>query len=216
MFELALFDMDGLMVDTERACFESWKYIMEQLGGSITEEEYVGYAGHRFDEIQQLFRANHREFERFDEFFRLNHLHFMEIIDSGVPLKPGLIELLDALDALGRRRVIVSSSGDEHIARVLRPSGVQARFQGVVSGDRVKHSKPNPEIFLLAAESYGVRPENCLVFEDSIAGVMAATAAGMPVIAVPDMLPLPTELAERCLAVCGTLADAIPVVQKLA
>ena len=210
--KLALFDMDGLMIDSERLAFNCWKNTLQKYGEDVTEEEYVGYSGHRYDEIRVLFQQKRPWFHQFEEFEKESDLDFMNAIDAGVPLKPGLHELLDALDEKGIQKVIVSSSSNEHVERTLKPSGIKARFAGVIGGMKVKHSKPKPDIFLLACETYGVRPEDCIVFEDSIAGVMASIAANIPVICVPDMRPLPEELAAQCYAVCPTLAEAIPLI----
>ena len=213
--KLALFDMDGLLIDSERMVFKCWEEVGRQMGYTITADEYVTYTGQRFDTIKDRFIANHPGIDT-EEFFRRDNLMLSEAIARGVPLKPGVHELLDKLDELGIERVIVTSSGVPHMTRLIGPLNILPRFKGHVNGDKVKHSKPDPEIFLLAASTYGVPPENCLIFEDSIAGVTAAHNAKIPVIAVPDMRPLPEELTKGCVAVCKTLADAIPYVEAMA
>ena len=213
--KLALFDMDGLLIDSERMVFECWEEVGRQMGHTITKDEYVTYTGQRFDTIKVRFEENHPGLD-ITEFFRRDNELLSAAIDKGVPLKPGVHELLDKMDELGIERVIVTSSGVPHMTRLIGPLGILKRFKGHINGDKVKRSKPDPEIFLLAASTYGVEPENCLIFEDSIAGVTAAHNAGIPVIAVPDMRPLPTELTDKCVAVCKTLADAIPYVEEMA
>lgn len=209
----ALFDMDGLMIDSERTCYDAWKIALKPYGIDIDEAEYVTYTGHRYDEIQQMFRANHPDFHDFEKFDVEHNILFFEAIDRGVPMKPGLLELMDALEEKEIEKVIVSSSSNDHVHRVLDRHNVIPRFKGIVGGQMVKRSKPNPDIFLLACETYGVKPEECLVFEDSIAGVEASHAAGIPVICVPDMKPLPDDHVGLCYAICPTLADAIPLLE---
>ena len=209
--KFALFDMDGLMVDSENVAFQSWKNTLQKYGEDITIEEYAGYCGLRYDQIREIFQQRRPWFHRFEEFEKESDVIFLEGIDAGVPLKPGLLELLDCLDEKGIVEIIVSSSSNEHIDRVLKPIGIKHRFAGIIGGKKVKHSKPAPDIFLLACETYGAKPEECIVFEDSIAGVKASVAAGIPVICVPDLTQLPEELEKQCYAVCPTLAEAIPL-----
>ena len=209
--KLALFDMDGLMVDSERVYYECWKQTLQTYGEDITLEEYIGYCGVRYDETRVLFQQRRPWFDRYEESEQKSNDVFMKAVDAGIPLKPGLTELLDCLDEKGITEIIVSSSSNEHVERLLKPLGIRGRFAGVVGGMKVRRAKPAPDIFLLAAETYGAEPEECIVFEDSLAGIKASVAAGIPVICVPDMTPVPEELAKQCYAVCPTLADAAPL-----
>jgi HAD superfamily hydrolase (TIGR01509 family) len=123
------------------------------------------------------------------------------IAETGVPVKPGLVDLLDYLDGRGLARAVGSSAWRRTVEGYLGSMGLLPRFQAIAAGDEVANGKPAPDVFLLAARRLGVAPEGCLVLEDSEAGIQGARAAGMAAIMVPDLkAPAPETIA---------LADAI-------
>ena len=132
--------------------------------------------------------------------------------EHGVPVKPGLFELLDVLDTRGIKKCVATSTARSRADQLLSTAGLRGRFGTLIGGDSVSRGKPHPDIFLTAAETAGVKPENCLVLEDSAAGMEAAAAAGMRCIAVPDMSP-PDAAASACVnAVCADLREAADVI----
>jgi len=121
--------------------------------------------------------------------------------------KPGAIELLDHLDSLAIPKALATSSPRSLAMSCL--GDLATRFAALAFGDEVEHSKPSPDLFLLAAQRLGVTPSDCLVLEDSEAGVRAARAAGMDVIMVPDLIEPSEEIAKMALRVCASLNEVI-------
>jgi HAD superfamily hydrolase (TIGR01509 family) len=214
-----LFDMDGLMLDTERLLYAAWQRAMADFGYEASEEVFLASVGTTVQSTNQLLRAAYGpDFPLEDTNGRTSDYIWQEVDARGAPLKPGLLALLDFLEARGIPKAVASSSERATIDRLLGSVGLLARFAVTVAGDEVAHGKPAPDIFLLAASRLDVVPERCLVLEDSEPGARAAHAAGMAVIIVPD-LKAPSagvaHLAEAVLpdlhAVRAWLARRLPV-----
>jgi HAD superfamily hydrolase (TIGR01509 family) len=187
-----VFDMDGLLVDTEQVVFEAMCAAAEGLGTEMPFalfKRLVGLPGGASDEIVR---------EHFGDGFDLTawrervSRHFGEIASAGVALKAGVTELLDLLEARAIPRAIATSSTRQAVEHSLDPHGLLGRFGAVISRELQTRHKPHPEPFLLAAEALGAAPADCLALEDSHNGVRAAAAAGMMTVMVPDLLD-PTE-----------------------
>jgi HAD superfamily hydrolase (TIGR01509 family) len=187
-----VFDMDGLLVDTEQVVFEAMRAAAQGLGTEMPFDLFkrlVGLPGLASDAIvQEHFGA---EFDMADWRERVSR-HFVQIAGAGVALKAGVVELLDLLDARAIPRAIATSSSRQAVEHSLSPHGLIGRFGAVVSRELQSRHKPHPEPFLLAARALGADPGDCLALEDSHNGVRAASAAGMMTVMVPDLLD-PTE-----------------------
>ena len=120
-------------------------------------------------------------------------------------MKPGVREILAFLKERGVPAALATSTGRPRTERRLEMTGLAPYFSAVITGDRVTHSKPDPEIYLLACEALGTAPEHTLAIEDSRNGILSASRAGMPVIMVPDMIPPAPELEALILRKCGDL-----------
>lgn len=213
MIRNVIFDMDGLMFDTELLYVRAL-------------EEYVGpKTGVAFprENILRTLGCNHADFLRlFPELFGtaispeectalVTEWMTEEILENGVPTKPGLYTLLDALKANGIRIALATGTSRPIALEYLRRTDTLRYFDAFAFGDQVTHGKPNPEIFLLACDSLGAKPETTAVFEDSINGLRAAHAGGFFSICVPDLVdPLPY-LDFTPDAVLHTLDEAIPL-----
>ena len=213
MIENVIFDMDGLMFDTERLYVRSL-------------EEYVGpKTGIAFprEKVLRTLGSNHADFERMFPTLFGTEISFADcyaMIESwmkhdmethGVPVKPGLYTLLDALKADGVR-IALATGTSRHIAlEYLKRTDTLRYFDAFAFGDQVVHGKPDPEIFLLACSNLGGTPASTAVFEDSVNGLKAAHAGGFFSICVPDLIdPLP-RLDFTPDAVLHTLDEAIPL-----
>ena len=180
-----LFDMDGLMVDSEPLWFEVEREFARARGGAWTEELGTACIGQG---MANTLRVMHESFG-FPVDVERDASVIVELFVSRVAeltLKPGFEELLADACSRGVPRALASSSARRLVEATLARFGVRERFDAVVTGDCVAHPKPAPDIFLEAARRLGVPPEGCVVLEDSLAGVRAARAAGMRVIAVPE------------------------------
>ncbi len=179
----AIWDMDGVIVDSGEFHFQAWRWLADQRGHELTREKFLPTFGMRnpdailelFGEIQQA-EAQEMSLSKEAEFRRL--------LRGRVEALPGADTLIRALHAAGHRQAVASSSPLENIEIILRELGVADCFQTVASGDEVAHGKPHPEIFALAATRLGIAPIDCIVLEDAVVGVRAGIRAGMRVYAV--------------------------------
>jgi HAD superfamily hydrolase (TIGR01509 family) len=187
-----VFDMDGLLVDTEQVVFEAMQASSLGVGREMSMDLFkrlVGLPGHVSDLIVV---------EHFGAGFDIDAWrdgvgrHFQDIAAAGIALKAGVVELLDVLDARGLPRAVATSSTRRAVDHSLGQHGLVERFGAIISRELQTEHKPHPDPFLKAAAALGVDPADCLALEDSHNGVRAAAAAGMMTIMVPDMLD-PTE-----------------------
>lgn len=201
-----IFDMDGLMFDTERLGQRAWHQVGEELGVEIGENILRQTRGATRSHAADVFRRIlGPAFDYPAAKARRTVLAEQAIQRDGLPVKPGLYALLAALEENGIPAAVASSSPVETILRYLRMAGLQGRFSALVSGETIARSKPAPDVFLAAAQALQQRPERCLVLEDSTNGLLAAHAAGMSAICIPD-IALPSEDAlSHALAVLPSL-----------
>jgi HAD superfamily hydrolase (TIGR01509 family) len=203
-----LFDMDGLMLDTERLLYAAWQRAMADFGYQASEEVFLASVGTTVARTNQILRAAYGpDFPLEATNDRTGDYIWQEVDARGAPLKPGLLALLDFLEAHGIPKAVASSSERVTIDRLLGSVGLLPRFAVTVAGDEVVHGKPAPDLFLLAASRLGVEPGQCLVLEDSEPGARAAHAAGMVVIIVPDIKAPSEEVARVAEAVLPDLCS---------
>ncbi|MGN0404478.1 MAG: HAD family hydrolase [Bariatricus sp.] len=192
MIRGVLFDMDGLMFDTERIGYEGWKYAGEKLGIDMPDELIASFRGTGETEKRRYFKEVTGRQEQYDEAHMLRTAYADEWIEkNGLPVKAGLEELLKYLKAKRIPAALATSSSREKAMRYLEMTGVQTYFTAAVCGNEVKRAKPAPDIFLTAAKALGVPAKECLVLEDSLNGLKAAKAAGCKAIVIPDLSPAP-------------------------
>jgi len=207
-------DMDGLLVDSE-AMFRDVMFEAAAVRGLALPEpvflRMVGLPAAASRAVTLDHFGADFDYEAWDEeVARLARVR----IAAGIPLKPGAVELLDYLEAVGLPRAVATSSGHATVERQLGPSGLAVRFQSVVAGGDYARGKPHPDPFLLAAERLGVAPENCVALEDSHNGVRAAHAAGMMTVMVPDLLSATEEMRKLCVAIVADLHDARAMIAR--
>lgn len=215
MIKLVIFDMDGLMFDTERAACRAYMERVTAWGYKPTIEQYLQFLGLNAKAIQAKY------YDLFDkdidapELYRQVGERKLEILQTeGMPIKKGLFELLDVLDEEGIKKAVASGCEFEGIERNIAAAGLTGRFDVLMTTDWVERGKPYPDVFLAICDKLGVDPSETLVFEDAQSGVRAALAGGMRVINVPDMLPIPEELAAQCVSVKESLDQAIPYIRE--
>ncbi|MFC6083835.1 HAD family hydrolase [Sphaerisporangium aureirubrum] len=188
--EAVLFDMDGLLVDTEKYWFQVETDVMRRLGHGWTAEDQERLVGGSMPAtVAYMLRVSGSSREP-DEIERWMHEGLFALLETGVEMMPGAAELLAEVRAEGLPTALVTSSGRPVADAVLATVG-RGNFDAVVTGDDVTRFKPDPEPYLLAARLLGVSPQRCAALEDSPNGVTAATAAGCAVVAVPSVLPVP-------------------------
>lgn len=187
--KLILFDMDGLMFNTEWLCIQPLIKAHHDYGYPMTEEicyKLIGTSGKVAKEILVKEFGEEYPYEKVDR--HAFSLLREEIDTNGLPMKKGLITLLDHLKTLGIPCVIASSSSSKTIEHYLDISNTRHYFSGIVGGDMVPISKPEPDIFIKACELFKIPPDQAMVLEDSKNGIIASNRAGIPVVCVPDLL----------------------------
>lgn len=213
MIKLVIFDMDGLMFDTERVTYRAYMEVVRERELHSGFDDFIRYLGHNAADIQAMYR------ELFGPEIDAQALYAQvgaKISDitrrEGVSVKPGLYELMDALKECGIPAAVASGSDHAVIEKNLERAGLSAAYEAVLSSKEVKRGKPYPDVFLAICDRVGVSPQEALVLEDSEAGVRAALAGGIPVINIPDLLEIPSELKEACVAVVRDLTEVIPYI----
>ncbi|GEM_PF-106059 len=210
--QAVLFDMDGLLVDTEPLWLEVECDVVERMGGRWTEADQMGLLGGSLELAVTVLRARSpRPASREDVARWLLDGMIALLADRGVPLLPGAAELLADVRAAGMPHALVTSSERPIMEAVLAQIG--AEFPATVCGSDVRHRKPDPEPYLLAASLLGADARYCVALEDSPNGVASAEAAGCHVVAVPGLLPIP---AADGRVVVGSLTEvSLPMLQCL-
>ncbi len=192
--EAVIFDMDGLLVDTERVLFEVMVEVGPDFGVAVDLELFQMLIGLPLAGSTAILKERYGAGFPMQDFLAAVGKKGRAINEAGVLLKAGVIELLDHLDALGLPRAVCTSSSHETVQRNLGGHGLLERFDAIVARGDYEKGKPDPEPFLKAASLIGADPRSCLALEDSHNGVRAACAAGMMTIMVPDMLDVTEEM----------------------
>ncbi|NKE43760.1 HAD family phosphatase [Roseomonas frigidaquae] len=201
-----IFDMDGLLFDSEVLYREAILAAARELGHAFTAADFPELVGRSWA-LNRVTLQRHVGPEGDVEAFRLAWVRHYDGMRADLALKPGVVALLDRLDALRLPRAICTSSSHADVAHNLALHGLAGRFDAVVAAGDYARGKPAPDPFLRAAEVLGVAPEICLALEDSHNGVRAAAAAGMRTVMVPDLLPPTDELRALCHLVATDLHD---------
>ena len=209
MIDSVIFDMDGLMFDTERIWATLWKPALATLGLPYKEGLDVAARGTAGDTMRAVLRRFYGENCDTDAIIEALHAQAEKAFQAPPPKKPGLDELLAWLDEQHIPMAVASSSRMHIIQRNLDNWGLTHYFKTLASGQQVTHSKPDPEIFLLAAQQLGVEPACCLVLEDSYNGVRAGAAGGFVTVMVPDLLPADDEMRSLYTAECKSLTEVL-------
>ena len=184
-----VFDMDGVLFDTEVVCMKSWTAIAARRGLPMMEEVFPKCIGLNANDSRQVVLEAYGEDFDYPVFRQETAEWFRNYIEeNGLPIKPGVHRLLDWLKENGYQIGLASSTRGESVFSHLKQAGIGGFFETVVTGDMVEHSKPRPDIYLLACERLGVEPGQAYAIEDSPNGIRSAYAAGMCPLMVPDML----------------------------
>lgn len=182
-----IFDMDGLMLDSERAIIECLAQASTLLGEDIAPDYWLGMVG-KGDAACRAMLAERIGEVRADALLGRARELYGDVVEQGIPHRPGIIALLEWLAANGIPRAVGTSTQRPLALRKLEAADLLWRFDAVATSSDVEHAKPAPDIYLLAARKLGIAPEHCLVLEDSPTGVQAALAAGMTPIQIPDLV----------------------------
>ena len=214
-FDAVIFDMDGLMFDTETLNMKGWYEAARKHGYEMTDDVIHAHIGADLPTTRRLMTAHFGPGFDFDA-VRNDRIawSWAWIEERGMPEKPGLRELLAWLRERSILTAIATSSGKRFVDFYLEHSGLAHPFDAIVTWREGMPGKPAPDLFLAAANELGVRPERCVVLEDSYNGIRAAHAAGMIPIMVPDLLPPTPEILALAWRKADNLNEVIPILES--
>mgnify|MGYP002624372532 CR=1 FL=1 len=189
MIKAVIFDMDGVLLDTESLCFECWRRAGNERGLDDADEAYRLCIGSNTNDTMDILHKRYGSaFDAWGFYARTGELFHIVEAEQGLALMPYVTECLTALKEAGYRLAVASSTRSEAVHRQLSAAGIIGYFETITCGDTVKHSKPAPDIYLKACESLHLAPEDCLAVEDSPNGVRSASVAGLRCVMVPDQI----------------------------
>lgn len=209
-YEAVVFDMDGVIFDSERAVMNCWLELAQKYDIKDIEKPYFACVGTTMTRTREIMLETYGEDFPYDEYARESSLMYHEKYDGGkLPMKPGVMELLSYLKEKGKKIALASSTRRETVTNQLRWAGIIDYFDVIICGDMVARSKPAPDIFQKACQELGVSPENTYAIEDSYNGIRAAHAGQLRPIMVPDLLEADDEMRGMAERVCDNLNDVI-------
>ena len=211
-----LFDMDGLMVDTESLATEAFIHSAKKQGYDMTKEETLMVLGFTTKSIYEFWENYFKNSDVSGKQLVDDHYKYIEnvLFTTGPKKMPYIEELLKYLKENNYKVAVASSSNMNHIINNMEKTGLKKYIDEFASGAEVKNGKPAPDVFLLAAERLGVEPKKCLVLEDSKAGVIAGSSAGAKVIMVPDMFKPDDECKEKAYKIVNNLGEVINMLEE--
>ena len=210
-----IFDMDGVIFDSERAQFDCWIEISAKYGldEELVRSTYVKCIGTNRRQSTEIFKTafgsimdENKVKNIWDESIALYRQRYY---DGNLPIKTGVTEILEYLKSDGISVGIASSTRKQTVEREIRNAGLYDYFIGIIGGDAIQISKPNPEIYLLACREFGFVPGSTFAIEDSFNGIRAANAAGMRPVMVPDIVPADDEMKRLSEVICKDLFEVM-------
>lgn len=190
-----IFDMDGVIFDSEQIVLSSWKKVAEEYGLEDIESVMKQCIGLNYQAANEVFTKAYDGKYDFDFLKPKTSVYYYEHVEKyGLPVKTGVRELLTYLKENGYKTAVASSTRIAVVQKEMEEAGLTSYFRKLVGGDMIQRSKPAPDIFLEAARVLDAKTENCYVIEDSYNGIRAAHAAGMTPLMVPDLLPATQEM----------------------
>lgn len=197
--EAVVFDMDGIIFDSEKLVVKCWQVVADKYGIKGIEDACYRCLGLNREVTKEIFLEIYGTDFPYDVYKKeMSDLFHKEASGGNLPKKPGIEDLLEFLKGTGLKLAVASSTRREVVEKELSEGGLINYFDAVIAGDMVARSKPEPDIFLKACEVLGVEPKRTLAIEDSYNGIRAAKSAGMLPIMVPDMAPPDDEMKALC------------------
>ncbi len=210
-----VFDMDGVLFDTEKLCMDSWTHVAKKQGIKDVEKVFEKCIGLNANDTKALIMDYYGQEFPYDEFRAQASEWFWEYIRKwGLPVKSGVKKILPFLQKAGYSIGLASSSRYESVISHLKQAEIIDYFSVIVTGDMIEHSKPQPDIYQLACWKLNVEPQDAYAIEDSPNGIRSASAAGMKAIMVPDMVQPDEEMKELSFLVCKDLHEVMKYISQ--
>lgn len=195
LYKAVVFDMDGVIFDSERAVMQCWKEVASRHNIPDIEKAILACTGTTMVRTREIMLNLYGADFPYDEYARESSAIFHSRYDGGrLPMKPGVKELLTFLKEHNKKIALASSTRQQVVTDELRDAGIIEYFDRIICGDMVSRSKPAPDIFLKACEELNISPSDSYAIEDSYNGIRAAHAGGLHPIMVPDLLPADEEM----------------------
>lgn len=216
MIKAIIFDMDGLMIDSERVTFGCYQEILKGMNLTMDEEFYKTLLGKPLKGIYQRFYDVYgNDFPIEDMIKDVHALMAKRFETEGVPIKTGLKSLLEYLKENNYKTIVATSSNRDRVDTILSQAQITDYFDDSICGDEVTKGKPNPEVFLKSCQKLGVNVDEAIVLEDSEAGIQASYDAGIKVICIPDMKYPEKQYEEKTFKILKDLNDVTEYLKSL-
>ncbi len=202
-----IFDMDGVIFDTEMVYLKVWSKVFEKYGYKMTKEIYTSVLGTGRENVKKVFVNNYGSNLPIDDMYKEKDENLAKEIEKGVALKAGAYEILKYLKENDFKIALATSAISKRAFKQLKQANIYKFFYAVVCRDEVEKTKPNPDIFLKAADKLNVNKSECIVIEDSSAGIKAAFNAGMIPIHVIDLKDADSDILEMAYKSFNNLND---------
>ena len=213
--KLLIFDMDGTMFDTEPISYRCWRDVSGRFGFDLDRSVFDRMLGRDNLRIRAICDGAFGTDYPYDDICREKVALQLEYYRShAIPIKPGLLHVLHYAREEGITCAVASSSPRTLIEYLLEKTGVASFFSVVQSGEEAAHGKPDPDVFLLACDKARVSPDQALVLEDSESGILAAHAAGIPSIWIPDLITIPQDVQDLAWTCCHSLEEVPGLLAK--
>ena len=216
MIKAIIFDMDGLMIDSERVTFECYQERLKDMNLTMDEEFYKTLLGKPIKGIYQRFYDVYRNDFPIQNVIQGVHQLMAERFETeGVPVKKGLVELLHYLKDNNYKTIVATSSNRDRVDKILAQAKITEFFDDSICGDEVTKGKPNPEVFLKSCQKLGVNVDEAIVLEDSEAGIQASYDANIKVICIPDMKYPEKQYEEKTFKILKDLTEVTAYLKSL-
>lgn len=216
MIKAIIFDMDGLMIDSERVTFECYQERLKDMNLTMDEEFYKTLLGKPIKGIYQRFYDVYgNDFPIQNVIQDVHQLMAERFETEGVPVKKGLVELLHYLKDNNYKTIVATSSNRDRVDKILAQAKITEFFDDSICGDEVTKGKPNPEVFLKSCQKLGVNVDEAIVLEDSEAGIQASYDANIKVICIPDMKYPKKQYEEKTFKILKDLTEVTAYLKSL-
>lgn len=216
MIKAIIFDMDGLMIDSERVTFECYQERLKDMNLTMDEDFYKTLLGKPIKGIYQRFYDVYGNDFPIENVIQDVHQLMAERFETeGVPVKKGLVELLHYLKDNNYKTIVATSSNRDRVDKILAQAKITEFFDDSICGDEVTKGKPNPEVFLKSCQKLGVNVDEAIVLEDSEAGIQASYDANIKVICIPDMKYPEKQYEEKTFIILKDLTEVTAYLKSL-
>lgn len=211
--QAVVFDMDGLMFDSERYVQKSWDIAGERLGYGPLGHNIVNTLGTNLTNRKKYFLEHYGNDFPFDKFLDGYRDAYYELVEDGVPAKKGLHEILKVLREKGLKIGVATSSSEEHAVSNLKREGIFDYFDSVITGNMIEYGKPEPDIYIEACRQLKVNPSKAIALEDAINGIRSAHGAGMNPVMIPDIVQDTSKVDDILFGKCESLLEFAEILQ---